>query len=472
MRKTEDQAAREARPLYKDTIAAIATAPGASGIGIIRISGPDALKIADRVVKGRSGEDLRIFEQPSHTLKYGFVFDGKEPVDEVLLSVFRGPRSYTAEDTAEVNCHGGTFVLRRVLSVILKNGARIAEPGEFTKRAFMNGRIDLTEAESVMDIISAGNEFARKNSLSVLKGEIHTKILGLRDRILHEAAYIESALDDPEHYDLSGYSLSLRETVSSLKKEMEDMIRDFRSGRVLKNGIRTAILGRPNVGKSSIMNLLTGDETVIVTDIPGTTRDVVSSDISLNGIPMVLFDTAGIRDTEDRVERKGVDRSFEVLSKADLVLFVLDSSEELTKEDKDIFDRIYGEGKPCIILKNKSDLKLSLPDTTGFDIPVIEFSAKEGTGIKELKATVEEMFLRGIDTGREDAFITSERQAGELEKAASSLGLVIKSIDDQMTEDFFSVDLMDAYTYLGNIIGEDTDEDLFDRIFSEFCMGK
>ncbi len=470
MRNNEKQAAPGARPF--DTIAAIATAPGASGIGIIRISGPASLEIADSLVFGKNRGSLNITGQPSHTIKYGFVWDGDKPVDEVLVSVFKGPRSYTAEDTAEISCHGGTFVLRRVLSLVIKAGARIAEPGEFTKRAFMNGRIDLTQAESVMDLISAGNEFARKNSVSILRGSIFKRITGLREKILHEAAFIESALDDPEHYSLDGYGESIRGKIEGIMSEISAMIKDSDTGRVLKTGIRTVILGRPNVGKSSVLNLLSGDDTAIVTDIPGTTRDVVTSEISLRGIPLVVYDTAGIRETEDPVESMGVERSFSTFEKSDLVLFVLDSTEELKDEDLKIYERILKEGKKCIILKNKSDLKYDAADISGFSFPHVDFSAKNGTGLKELEEMIEELFVLGGAPGREETFITSERQAAELECAYDSLEHVEESIDLGMTEDFMTSDLMDAYTHLGNIIGRSTEDDLFDRIFSEFCMGK
>ncbi len=471
MTAKEMQAAPGARPL-NDTIAAIATAPGASGIGIIRISGSESLKVADAIAFGKNRGDLHIPEQPSHTVKYGYIWDGNVPIDEVLITVFRSPRSYTAEDTVEISCHGGTFVLRRALSLALKNGARLADPGEFTKRAFMNGRIDLTEAESVMDLISAGNEFARKNSLSILRGSILRKITELRDKLIHEAAFIESALDDPEHYSLEGYGEELKEKINVIMSELSTLIRDSGTGRVLKNGLRTVIMGRPNVGKSSVLNLLSGDDTAIVTDIPGTTRDVVTTEINLRGIPLIVFDTAGIRETEDPVESLGVERSFSTFEKSDLALLVLDSTEELKEEDLKIYDRILKEEKKCIILLNKCDLNRTVCDVSGLSFPSLLFSAKKGTGLKELEEIIEDIFVLNRAPEREEAFITSERQVSELESAHASLELVKQSIDLGMTEDFFSSDLMDAYTHLGNIIGRSTEEDLFDRIFSEFCMGK
>ena len=455
-----------------DTIAAIATAPGSSGIGVIRISGDKALEIADSVIVKKNGKKADIPGQQSHTVKYGFVSDGKDIIDEVLVSVFKKPRSYTAEDTVEISCHGGTYILRRVLSLIIEKGARPAEPGEFTKRAFLNGRIDLTEAEAVMDVISSGNEFARKNSVSVLRGAVHERIVDLRDKLLHETAFIESALDDPEHYSLEGYPETLKNIIEGLIVIIKRLIEDSGKGRILKEGIRTAIAGKPNVGKSSILNILTGENKAIVTDIPGTTRDIVSSEVSLSGIPLILFDTAGIRETEDTVEKIGVERSKESIDLADLVLFTVDSSGDITREDREIYDFIKANDKTCIILKNKTDIKREEPDTSYFTDPVIEFSAKDETGLSELKEKIEECFLSGKVENSEDIYITNIRQIRELEEAEKSLSLVLNSIDSGMTEDFFTVDMMDAYTHLGNIIGEDTDEDLFNRIFSEFCMGK
>ncbi|MCR4589421.1 MAG: tRNA uridine-5-carboxymethylaminomethyl(34) synthesis GTPase MnmE [Lachnospiraceae bacterium] len=455
-----------------DTIAAIATAPGQSGIGVIRISGSEAIALTDGLIFSKSGKKLNIKEQPSHTVKYGFIRDGEEEIDEVLVTVFKKPKSFTAEDTVEISCHGGSFVLRRVLSLIIKRGVRPADPGEFTKRAYLNGRIDLTEAEAVMDIISSTNELARKNSLSVLRGGIYEKIKILRERILHECAFIESALDDPEHYSLEGYPDRLKAEVLDISGSIEELLKSADTGRILKGGIKTAIAGKPNVGKSSILNLLCGESKAIVTDIPGTTRDVLSSEIVIDGIPLILSDTAGIRDTEDVVEKIGVERSRETIDKADLVLFILDSSEDTDTEDKEIYDYIRSLNKRCIVLLNKTDIRTEEKNYSYSDLPCIDFSAREEKGLKELKALIEEMFLSGALAGDEEIFITSERQLGELKSALDSLKLVIRSIDDGMTEDFFTVDLMDSYSFLGNVTGEETDEDLFNKIFSEFCMGK
>lgn len=455
-----------------DTIAAIATAPGQSGIGIIRISGSEAIALTDGLIFSKNGKKLDISGQPSHTVKYGFIRDGEEEIDEVLVTVFKKPRSFTAEDTVEISCHGGDYVLRRVLSLVINKGARPADPGEFTKRAFINGRIDLTEAEAVMDIISSTNEFARRNSLSVLRGGIYKRISSLRERILHECAFIESALDDPEHYSLEGYSGKLREKILQIMAEIKELYDSKDTGRILKGGIKTAIAGKPNVGKSSILNLLSGEAKAIVTDIPGTTRDVLSSEILIGGIPLILSDTAGIRETDDKVERIGVERSRETIDNADLVLFILDSSSDTEKEDLEIYDYIRSQDKKCIVLLNKTDIKKEDRKSLFSDLPVINFSAREEKGLVELRSMIEEMFLSGGLRNDEEIFVTSERQLNELSSAVSSLELVIKSIDEGMTEDFFTVDLMDSYTYLGNVTGEETDEDLFNKIFAEFCMGK
>ncbi len=455
-----------------DTIAAIATAPGQSGIGVIRISGTEALHIADGLIFSANGKKLDILDQESHTVKYGFLCDGKDVIDEVLVTFFKGPRSFTAEDTVEISCHGGSFVLRRALSLIIKKGARIAEPGEFTKRAFLNGRIDLTEAEAVMDVISSSNEFARKNSLSVLRGGIYDRIKLFREKILHETAFLEAALDDPEHYSLDGYGLLLREKISELLTGIEKLISSSDTGKILKSGIKTAIAGKPNVGKSSVLNLLTGENRAIVTDIPGTTRDVLSSEILIGGIPLILSDTAGIRETDDTVEKIGVERSLDAIVKADLVLFTVDSSHDPDDEDREIYEHIRSLDKKCIVLLNKSDLRADSTKVFDFSYPVVDFSALEEKGIEELKDIIEEMFLSGSLRSDEEIYVTNERQLFELRSAVDSLNLVSKSIDDCMTEDFYSVDLMDAYTHLGNVIGEETDEDLFNKIFSEFCMGK
>ncbi len=456
-----------------DTIAAIATAPGVSGIGIIRISGKNSLNVIDKIFKNVNGGSTGILNADSHTIHYGFIYDDDDVIDEVLVSVMLSPRSYTTEDTVEINCHGGPFVIRRVLQTVLKYGARPAEPGEFTKRAFLNGRIDLTKAESVMDLISSGNEFARKNSLKTLRGSVYKKIHDYRDRIIHETAFIESALDDPEHYSLDGYSDILRQKIVDLKDEIEDLLSHSNDGKILSEGINTCLVGKPNVGKSSLLNLLAGEDKAIVTDIPGTTRDAVEVKIQFGGLTLNMMDTAGIRDTEDTVEKIGVEKSRNAIEMSDLVLFVLDSSTSLDDDDIEIFGSI--KDKKSIIILNKSDLEpvITVDSIKKFsDAPIVVVSAMNEEGMDGLLHLVREMFLSGEISTNDQVYITNERQLSDLRCVDQSLSLVINSIDSGMSEDFFTVDLMDAYDKLGSVIGEETGDDLADRIFSEFCMGK
>lgn len=456
-----------------DTIAAVATAPGVSGIGIVRISGKNSLKVIDKIFRNINGETTDIINATSHTIHYGFIYDNDEVIDEVLVSVMLSPRSYTTENTIEINCHGGPFVIRRVLKTVLKNGARPAEPGEFTKRAFLNGRIDLTKAESVMDLISSGNEFARKNALKTLRGSVYKKIHDYRDRIIHETAFIESALDDPEHYSLDGYPEILRQKIIELKNEIENLLSNSSDGKVLSEGINTCLVGKPNVGKSSLLNLLAGEDKAIVTDIPGTTRDAVEVKIQFGGLTLNMMDTAGIRDTDDTVEKIGVEKSRNAIEISDLVLFVIDSSTALDEDDIEIFGSI--RNKKSIIILNKSDLEpvITIDNIKKFsDAPIVVVSAMNEEGMDRLLHLVREMFLSGEISSNDQVYITNERQLSDLRNVDQSLSLVINSIDNGMSEDFFTVDLMDAYDKLGTVIGEETGDDLADRIFSEFCMGK
>ena len=455
-----------------DTIAAIATAMSNSGIGIVRISGENAFDVADRVYCPKKG-NRKVSEMQSHTIHYGYVRDGNEIVDEVLLMVMRSPRSYTTEDTVEIDCHGGTLVMQRIFETVLKNGARPAEPGEFTKRAFLNGRIDLSQAESVIDVINAENDFALKSSVEQLRGSVSEKIKEIRKKILYETAYIESALDDPEHYDLTGYPEQLKEKTEVLIFEIDDLLKSSEDGKILKEGIDTVIVGKPNVGKSSLMNVLVGEERAIVTDIPGTTRDLLRETIRLKGISLNIIDTAGIRDAEDEVEEIGIRKTKESIEKADLVIYVADSSTALDENDEQIISMI--RDKKSIVLLNKSDLE---PVTFREDIEkkidrkIIEVSAKEQTGINELEDTIQEMFLHGDVDFNNEVYITNARHKNSLLEAEKSLELVLESIKKGLPEDFYSIDLMDAYESLGIILGESVGEDLINEIFSRFCMGK
>ena len=455
-----------------DTIAAIATAMSNSGIGIVRISGDEALEVADRIFVSKKG-NKKVSEMASHTIHYGYVKDGENIVDEVMLLIMKAPNSYTTEDTIEIDCHGGVLVMQKILETVLKYGARAAEPGEFTKRAFLNGRIDLSQAESVIDIINAKNDFALQSSVSQLRGSVLEKIKDLRAAIIHEIAFIESALDDPEHVDIESYPQKLLITVNSLWKTVDKMLESADNGRVLREGINTVIVGKPNAGKSSLLNTLVGQERAIVTDIAGTTRDILEEQIRLRGISLNVIDTAGIRDTDDVVEQIGVNKSREYVEKADLVIYVVDSSTPLDENDEEIIASI--QDKNAIILLNKSDLhqvttKEMLKEK--IDRKTIEISAKEQTGIEELETAIQEMFFHGKISFNDEVYITNVRHKNALEETAKSLQMVINSIENGMPEDFFSIDLMNAYEELGSIIGESVGEDLVNEIFSKFCMGK
>ena len=461
--------------MKRETIAAISTGMTNSGIGIVRISGEDALEIADRVYRGKE----KLSDAKSHTIHYGYITDGVETVDEVLVMVMRAPRTFTGEDTAEINCHGGTFVLRRVLETVLKNGARAAEPGEFTRRAFLNGKMDLSQAESVIDVINSENEYALQSSISQLKGSVRNKITDIRNKIIHSTAFIESALDDPEHISVEGFGDTLREECERMIRELEKLIGSADNGRVMKEGINTVILGRPNAGKSSLLNVLAGHERAIVTDIAGTTRDILEEHIRLGNLSLNVIDTAGIRETEDVIEKIGVDRAREYAEHADLIIYVADASRELDEDDREILEMT--RGKRAVILLNKSDLETVVTEermreaagsVLGDGPKILSVSAKEEQGIRELEDTVKDMFLSGELSFNDQIYITNARQKSALIDAEKSLEKVVESIDAGMPEDFFSIDLMDAYEELGNITGESVGEDLINEIFSKFCMGK
>lgn len=455
-----------------DTIAAVATAMTASGIGIIRMSGPDSRKIAGKVYRSKGGKK-RIEEVSSHTINYGFICDGEETIDEVLVMVMDGPRSYTGEDTVEIDCHGGVLAMKRVLETVVKYGARPAEPGEFTKRAFLNGRMDLSQAEAVIDVINAKNEYALKSSLGQLKGNIQKAIQEIRERIIYQIAYIESALDDPEHISIDGYGETLGKEVELLKERLQQLLQTVREGKLMKEGIKTVILGKPNAGKSSLLNILVGEERAIVTDIAGTTRDILEESIVLHGISLRMIDTAGIRSTEDVVEKIGVKKAIEYAKDADLILYVVDSSVPLDENDREILELL--QDKRAIVILNKADLEPVVTE----DIlrkktkhAVVSISVKEEEGIDLLEQQMKDMFFDGELSFNDEIYITNVRHKAALEEAKRSLELVENSIQMQMPEDFFSIDLMNAYEALGSIIGESVGEDLVNEIFSKFCTGK
>ena len=456
--------------LEKDTIAAISTGLSEGGIGMIRISGDDAIEICDKIYKGKQ----KLIDVESHTIHYGHIYDGDTLLDEVMVSVMRGPRTYTREDVVEINCHGSVFLLKEILSLVLRSGARPAEPGEFTKRAFLNGRIDLSQAESVMDVISSQNEIAAKNSLRQLDGHLKNQIVSMRQKLIYEIAYIESALDDPEHISLDGYGNHLSEVIRPIMDEISKLISSAKDGSFIKNGIKTVIVGKPNVGKSSLLNVLAKKERAIVTDIPGTTRDTLEEMISFGEFSLHMIDTAGIRDTDDKVEKIGVKKAISMVDEADLVLYVVDSTFALDQDDFDLMEKISDE--KVIVLLNKSDLEVKVFEEDILKhLPkkkIISISAKEHTGLDELKEEIRSMFFSGEIALNNEIFITNERQKFSLEEANRSLSQVCGSIENDMPEDFFSIDLMDAYESLGKIIGESLEDDLVNQIFSKFCMGK
>lgn len=457
------------------TIAAIATGLSNSGIGIIRISGSESIDILNRIFCNKYYKHIAETYQ-THTIHYGFIIDSNnEKIDEVMISIMKAPNSYTKEDVVEVSCHGGIFVVKKILYRIFEAGARLAQPGEFTKRAFLNGRIDLTEAEAVMDIIHAENEFALKSSLQQLNGELAKKITELRNQLLYEIAFIESALDDPEHISLDGYPEKLRINVESVTTQIKQLFINSDNGKILKDGINTVIIGKPNAGKSSLLNLLAGDEKAIVTDIAGTTRDAIEEHIMLGTISLNIIDTAGIRNTEDTIEKIGVKKAIEYAKDADLIIYVVDSSVSLDDNDYKIIDLLHE--KNCIVLLNKSDLEQivteeQIQSLIEREVNIVKTSILENNGIDKLQKMIEEMFINGTIEQKNEIFITNLRQKENLQIAYDSLQLVLRSIEEQMPEDFFSIDLMNAYQSLGFIIGEDIDDDLMNEIFSKFCTGK
>ena len=456
-----------------DTIAAIATGMSNSGIGIVRISGDDALQVISRIYRNKKGEPKNLSQVKSHTIHYGYIYDGEERLDEVLVMIMKGPNSYTAEDTVEIDCHGGVFIVKKILETVIRNGARTAEPGEFTKRAFLNGRIDLAQAEAVADVIQSTNEYALKSSVSQLAGSVSRKIRELREKILYEIAFIESALDDPEHISLDGYPERLLAALEPMVKQVERLLASCDDGRVMSEGIKTVILGKPNAGKSSLLNLMLGEDRAIVTDIEGTTRDTLEENINFNGLSLKIIDTAGIRDTEDLVERIGVNKAKEIAKEGDLIIYVVDGSRELDDNDREIIKLI--NDKQAIILVNKSDMDTvinidELKKDSNRD--VILFSAKNGEGMDQLEEEIRNMFYSGKVTYNDQVYITNARHKEALENALESLKQVKNSVDAGMPEDFYSIDLMDAYTDLGLIIGESVEDDLVNEIFSKFCMGK
>ena len=455
-----------------DTIAAISTSAGNSGIGIIRVSGDEAVEIVDKIFQSnKKGKKLRNVK--SHTVHYGYIVDGQTILDQVLVIVMKNPHSYTGEDTVEIDCHGGMLILQKVLELVIKNGAKAAAPGEFTKRAFLNGRLDLSQAEAVMDVINSSNDFALSSSMFQLKGGVSEKIKEIRSDIIYHIAFIESALDDPEHISLDGYDKEISHMLEKNTTKIKRLLDTFDNGRIMKEGIHTVILGKPNAGKSSILNLMLGEERAIVTDIEGTTRDTLEENINFNGLSLKIIDTAGIRNTEDKVEQIGVNKAKEIANQSDLIIYVVDGSRKIDENDIEIIRLI--KDKQFIVLLNKSDMDMvadfdDIKDLSKED--VIEFSAKQGMGMDKLEERIRDMFYSGRVTYNDQIYITNARHKEALENSYQSLLKVKESVEAMMPEDFYSIDLMDAYEQLGLIIGESVEDDLVEEIFSKFCMGK
>ena len=468
--------------MEEKTIVGIASAAG-GGIGIIRVSGSESMKIVDSIFhpgKFNNEENEALIDksylqqQKSHTIHYGFIIDGNnEVVDEVMVSVMKAPATYTREDVVEINCHGGNYILQRVMQLLLEKGAFLAEPGEFTKRAFLNGRIDLSQAEAVMKMISSKNEFALQSAVKQLEGSVSKYIQQIREQILYEMGRIESALDDPEHYDLTGYSDELFDKTEQQIVSLQRLLDRFENGRMKSEGINTVIVGKPNAGKSSLMNILLDEDRAIVTDIAGTSRDALQESVRLGGLMLNLIDTAGIHNTEDTVEKIGVDRAKQYIEQADFILFVVDGSEEWSDEDEQILPLIAQ--KKGIILLNKADLKakvseLFLKDKLSWD--TIAFSNETKQGLQQLEQYITDKFERGDLQFNDQICLTSIRHKNAVMQAVNALHRVEQSIKDGMPEDFFTIDLMEAYQQLGLINGDTATEDLVNKIFEEFCMGK
>lgn len=457
-----------------DTIAAIASGLSNSGISVIRISGSEAIATADKIFYTKSGSSL--MNADTHTVHYGMIMDGEEFVDEVLLLVLRAPRTYTREDVIEIDCHGGVLVTQRVLETILKQGVRLAEPGEFTKRAFLNGRIDLSQAEGVMDLIDASNRLAMKHSAGQVRGSLKNKITNLRTTILDDVAFIEAALDDPEHIDIDEYRETLESHIAEVTQSISELIAGFHNGKLIREGVNTVILGKPNAGKSTLLNLFAGEERAIVTEIAGTTRDLLEVPVMVDGIQLNITDTAGLRDTDDVVERIGVERAKASAEYADLILYLFDAGKDASEEEVSFVRQLDQER--LILLVNKSDLEQTEKCLDAallkkmFDTEVIEISAKNNIGTDALKDAIRKKCFFGENPDSESLFISNERHKEALKEAVAYMENAGGSCEAGMPEDFISIDLMGAYQALGKILGETLDEDLVNNIFEKFCLGK
>ncbi len=454
-----------------DTIGAISTSIGEGGIAIVRISGDKAKDVVKKIFQAKNGQSIK--DMKSYTMKYGYIIDeNNNHIDEVIVSFMKGPRSFTAEDTIEINCHGGVVATNKVLEQVIKQGVRIAEPGEFTKRAFLNGRIDLSQAEAVIDIINAKTDLSMKSALMQSEGLISKEIRVLREKLLSTIAHIEATVDYPED-DLEEVTseMAIRD-LDIIKKEIKEFIETAEEGKILREGLSTVIVGKPNVGKSSLLNALTKENRAIVTDIPGTTRDVIEEYINISGIPIKIIDTAGIRETDDVVEKIGVERSRAKINDADLIILILDSSNELTEEDKEIINHI--SNKKYMILLNKSDLnsKITQKDLENINCTnIYSISAKTGEGIDEVRTAIKDMFFKG-EISTNNVIITNTRHKEALLRAYECIESAINTLNYTFAIDLASIDIRNAWTFLGEITGDSLEENIIDKIFKDFCLGK
>ena len=449
-----------------DTICAISTSLGVSAISIIRVSGKDAIEIANKIFKGKD-----LTKVLSHTINYGHIIDKEEIIDEVLVSVMKAPKTFTKEDVVEINVHGGIATTNKVLELLLNNGCRLAEPGEFTKRAFLNGRIDLMEAEAVMDIINGKTEEARKLAIANLSGKGSKLISDLRDDLIDIISNIEVNIDYPEYNDIYEVTVNdLKYKIGKFRESLEKIVREYNDTRIIKDGINTVIVGRPNVGKSSILNKLLDDDKAIVTDIPGTTRDIVEGSISFNGFMLNIIDTAGIRETSDVVEKIGVEKSLEKINEADLVLVVLNNNEELTEMDKDILEKT--KDKTSIIVINKKDLDKKIDESYLKNREIVYTDTINTFGIKDLKDKINDLFNLEKLKQSDYNFITNTRQISKIKECLSKLDDIDKGMDNELPLDILEIDLRGIWDTLGEIIGESYQEELLDELFSKFCVGK
>lgn len=455
-----------------DTIAAISTVLGEGGISIIRISGDKSLHIANKIFKGVNGKDL--MDMRPYSMRYGHIMELEtgDILDEVLVSYMKAPRSFTAEDTIEINCHGGVTPTKKILQEVIKAGARVAEPGEFTKRAFLNGRIDLAQAEAVIDIIRSKTDLSMKSAVKQSSGVISKEIGGIRNKLLQVIAHIEATVDFPEEDLEEATGNEVKDTLKEVESEIDRLLATAEEGKLIREGLNVVIVGKPNVGKSSLLNSLLKENRAIVTEVAGTTRDVIEEYINLDGIPIKIIDTAGIRETDDIVEKIGVEKSKEKISEADLIILMLDSSRELDEEDKEIIN--YVKDKKHVVLLNKSDLSGKIKEDTLENMNLknlIKVSAKTGYGLSELKEFIKQLFFNGeVNTG--SILITNTRHKEALIRAKESCNAAVYTLNNTLAIDLASIDIRNAWLKLGEITGDTLEEDIIDKIFSEFCLGK